>query len=225
MKKTNLSILLLFILSLTATSLSAQVPCAGFGYGMGFHKPFSHLERLQYSLDLTNAQVDKVYQIEKDYMDKFYMNRKDREKLKDLTGKFRNDFESVLTADQKVKWNDFHQNHPYAEKYKRPGRYPGDRPGTGMGLFNISFLQKDLGLSDDQVDKIYKISRNYMDRFYQDRNDGDKVRELRIKLNSEFDNILSPEQKIKWKDLRSRPPRFRDKPRKNWKQGHPFWSD
>jgi Spy/CpxP family protein refolding chaperone len=222
MKKLFFSLLSFLLLSLTASSLYAQG--MGGGYGMGMHKPFQHLERLQYAFDLTNAQVDKIYKIDKDYMDKFYQNRNDPDKIRELREKHFTDIESILTAEQKTKWNEFKKDRPMK------GRDDGFRPGfgshPGMGMFQPDFIQKDLGLTAEQADKIYKIRRDNMDKFYQNRNDGDKVRELRAKQDAEIETVLTTEQKAKWNELKQRPPEFRDKPGKGkWKQGHPCWDD
>ena len=208
MKKISFTMFSLMILSLSATSLMAQIP------GMGMHKPFQHLEMLQYSFELTNAQVDKIYKIEKDYMDKFYQNRKNPEKIRELREKINDDIKGLLTADQKTKWNDFMNNQPFNKKLKKGRNGFPVGPHFGIGLFHINFMQKELGLTDDQSDKIYKIHKDYMDKLYQDRNDGDKVRELRAKQKIGIESILTAEQKAKWNDFIIRPPRFRDK---RWK--------
>ena len=222
MKKIFFSIFTLIFMSLTAASLHAQ----GMGGwpGMGMHKPFQHLEMLQYTFDLTNAQVDKIYKIEKDYMDQFYQNRKDPEKNRELADKFHSEIEALLTAEQKIKWNDFRKNQPYKEKNKKNIKRPGAGPFMRMGMLHLHFLQKDLGLSDEQTDRIYKVHRDYLDKFYQNRNDGDKVRELRTKQNADIEKILTAEQKTKWNELKNKTHRYRDKSGKG-KPGHPYWAD
>ncbi len=226
MKKTIAPIFSFMILVMTASSLSAQGPFAGYGYGIGMHKPFHHLEMMQYTFDLTNAQVDKIYKIEKDYMDKFYQNRNNPGKIKELSDNLHTEFINLLTAEQITKWNDFQKNHPFKGKNKKGPNVPSNRPYIGMYLFHTTYLKKDLGLTDEQTDKIYKIHRDHLDKFYQNRNDYDKIRELRIKQNSEIESILTSEQKAKWKEFRNKPPRFRDK---NWKgkgkPGCPCWAD
>jgi len=231
MKKTLFIALSLMILSLTGSSLFAQgmgmggngFGGPGMGMGMGMHKPFQHLEMLQYQFDLTNAQVDKLYKIDKDYMDKFYQNRNDADKIKDLREKHRAEVESILTPEQKTKWNDFAKNHPMrGQGMKNKGMMNKDCPAFGLmgGMQgpHIGILQKDLGLSDEQVDKIYKIHRDNMDKFYQNRNDGDKVRELKTKQDAEIENVLTAEQKTKWNELKNNHPMYDKKPRNG--KGH-----
>ena len=238
MKKTLFIALSLMILSLTGSSLFAQGMGMGNGMGgkgcggmgMGMQKPFHHLEMLQYQLDLTNAQVDKLYKIDKDYMDKFYQNRNDADKTKDLRDKHRAEVESVLTPEQKVKWNDFIKNHPMNGKGKNDKgmmdkNCPAFGPMGGMNGPHLGMIQKDLGLSNEQVDKIYRIQRDNMDKFYQNRNDGDKVRELRTKQDAEIEKVLTPEQITKWNEFKKNPPMMYDKKPRDGKGHHMMGND
>ncbi len=228
MKKIFFTILSLMILSLSASSLYARGMGKGMGAGdcggpgMGMNRPFQHLEMLQDRLDLTNAQVDKIYKIDKEYMDKFYQNRKDDDKIKDLREKHLAEVESVFTAEQKVKWNDFKKDHPMNGKGMNRNKNQ-DRDcrafGKGGGMF-----QKDLGLSDEQIDKIHKIHRDNMDKFYQNRKDSDKLKELRTKQDAEIKNVLTAEQKTKWKELRKNRP-VHDKNRGDGKGHYMMWDD
>jgi len=224
MKKIFFTILTMTILSLSASSLSAQGMMGGYdGRGMGMHKPFQHLEMLQYMLDLTNAQVDKLYKIDKDYMDKFYQNRNDADKIKDLRNKHLGEIESILTPEQKVKWNEFKENHPMMKdgKHGKGMRNNGREcfgPMGGMPGDHFCILQKDLGLSNEQLDKIHKIHRDYMDKFYLNRNDGDSVRELRTKQNAEIDAVFTAEQKTRLGEIKKNYPMKNRKP--GYGRGH-----
>ncbi|PKL17278.1 MAG: hypothetical protein CVV49_11955 [Spirochaetae bacterium HGW-Spirochaetae-5] len=212
MKKTLFIAMALMILSLSATTLSARGMGKGMGYGgcdgpgsgFGMQKPFRHLEMLQYHFDLTNAQVDQIYKIDKDYMDKFHQNRKDADKIKDLREKHRSEIESILTPEQKVRWNEFSKNRPVKDRDYRRG--PGFGAMSGLPGMHIGFMQNELKLTDDQIDKIYKIRKDNMDKFYQARNDGDKVRDLRTKQDAEIKKVLSAEQLKKWEDFRNNQP-------------------
>lgn len=216
MKKIIFTAFTLMVISLTSSGLFAQGMGmgggCGMGMGMGMHKPFQHLEMLQYTFDLTNAQVDKIYKIDKDYMDKFHQNRNNPDKIRDLREKHDTEIESVLTAEQKVKWNDFRKNHPMRGKGKNYKDCPGFGQQDGAGPGRLDMIQKDLGLSNEQADKIYKIHRDYMDKFYQNRHDGDKVRELRAKQDTEIENILTAEQKTKWNEFKKNHPKKGQRP-------------
>ena len=65
-------------------------------------------------------------------------------------------------------------------------------------------MQKDLGLSNEQSDKIFKIRKDYMDKFYQNRRDDGKIKELHEKQMSEIQNVLTPQQKAKLDDLKKK---------------------
>ncbi len=210
MKKTLFITMALMILSLSAISLSARGMGKGMGdggcggQGMGMQKPFKHLEMLQYHFDLTNAQVDKIYKIDKDYMDKFHQNRNDADKIKDLREKHRSEIESILTPEQKVKWNEFAKNRPVKNSDNKRGSAFGAM--SGMPGIHMGFMQKDLKLTDEQIDKIYKIHKDNMDQLYQVRNDGDKVRELRVKQDAVIKKILTAEQFTKWEEFKKYQP-------------------
>jgi len=228
MKKTLFITMALMILSLSATTLFARGMGKGMGDGgcggpgMGMQKPFQHLEMLQYHFDLTNAQVDKIYKIDKEYMDKFHQNRNDADKIKDLREKHRGEIESVLTTEQKTKWNEFAKNRPVKNRDNKRGH--GFGATSGMPGFGIGFMQKDLKLTDEQIDKIYKIHKDNMDKFYQARSDGDKVRELRVKQDAEIEKVLTAEQLTKWKEFRKNPP-CDGKPGKGKSHRGMMWDD
>jgi Spy/CpxP family protein refolding chaperone len=71
---------------------------------------------------------------------------------------------------------------------------------------HMGFMQQDLKLTDDQTDKIHKIRKDNMDKFYQARNDGDKVRELRVKQDAEIEKVLTAEQKAKLEEFKKNHP-------------------
>jgi Spy/CpxP family protein refolding chaperone len=231
-KKTLFITMALMILSLSATTLSARGNgkeirdgrCGG--PGMSIQKPFRHLEMLQYHFDLTNAQVDKIYKIDKDYMDKFHQNRNDADKIKNLREEHRGEIENILTPEQKVRWNEFAKNRPVKKRdNKRDNkRDRGFGAMSGLPGMHIGFMQRDLKLSDDQIDKIYKIRKDNMDKFYQARNDGDKVRELSTRQDAEVEKVLTAEQLKKWKEFKSNQP-CDGKPGKGRGQRGMIWDD
>ena len=71
-------------------------------------------------------------------------------------------------------------------------------------FMHLNKMQEKLGLTNDQVDKMYKIYKDYMDRFYQNRNNPDKIKELRDQCRGEIVNVLTPEQKAKWEEMKKR---------------------
>ena len=81
-------------------------------------------------------------------------------------------------------------------------------PGMGMGqpFHHLDRMQYFLGLSDEQVDKIYKIDRDYQDRYYQNRKNHDAVQKLREEHSKAILNVLTKEQKQKWEDFKKNRP-------------------
>jgi Spy/CpxP family protein refolding chaperone len=200
MKKIVFIALSLTILSLAALPLSAEKKGKGdgeCGYGMGVHKPFMHFNKIQEKLGLTNDQVDKMYKIHKDYMEKIYQNRNNADKIKELRDKCRGEMASVLTPEQKAKWDNFAKDKKVK---KNKGKDKKNKKG-GHG-HHIGMMQNKLGLSNEQSDKIFKIHKDYMDKFYQNRNDENKIKELHAKQISEIHNVLTPEQKAKCEEMK-----------------------
>jgi len=81
-------------------------------------------------------------------------------------------------------------------------------PGVGMGqpFHHIDRMQYFLGLSDEQADKIYKIDREYQDKYYQNRKNYDAVQKLREEHSKAILNVLTKEQKEKWEDFKKNRP-------------------
>lgn len=81
-------------------------------------------------------------------------------------------------------------------------------PGMGMGqpFHHLERMQYFLGLSDEQVDKIYKIDREYQDKYYQNRKNHDAVQKLREDHSKAILNVLTKEQKQKWEDFKKNRP-------------------
>ncbi len=113
MKKTLAVITLLSVLAIPASSVFARGGGCGSCVNSGnkISQPFRHLDRMQYILGLTDAQVDKIYNIHKEYRDKIYKNRKNSDKVQSLRDEQRNAVEKVLTKEQKMKWDEFKKNH------------------------------------------------------------------------------------------------------------------
>ena len=204
MKKTIFISLSLVIMSLAVLPLFAEKKGKENGNGAGMRKPFMHFNMMQDKLGLTNDQVDKMYKIEKDYMDKFYQNRNNPDKIEELRNKRSEEIKSVFTPEQNVKWNNFIKDR---EKGGKDGKKAAQGPQKGVHGCRMEMMQKKLGLSDEQSDKIFAIHKDYMDKFYQNRNNDDKIKELHAKFAGEIENVLTPEQKTKWDELKKNRPK------------------
>ena len=98
----------------------------GRGPGPGRHAPglgqVIQLNRMQKFLKLTDQQVEKIYSINKAYLEKYYNNRKSDDKLKELSAAHKKAIEAELTAEQ------------LKQLKERPRRGKGRRgPGPGFG--------------------------------------------------------------------------------------------
>jgi len=217
MKKIVFIALSLTILSLAALPLSAQIwQDDGNGKGdhkkMGMHKPFMNFNKMQEKLGLTDNQVDKMYKIHKDYMDKFYQNKDNPDKIKELREQCREEMKNVLTPEQKAKMDNFAKDkmkkgNDKDKKDKKKGKYANHGPKKG----GHGHFMDSLGLSKEQSDKMFKIHKDYMDKFYQNRKDENKIKELHKQQMSEIQNVLTPEQKAKWEEMKKNRPKKGDK--------------
>lgn len=91
------------------------------------------------------------------------------------------------------------------------------RGGCGMGgqgFGGNSYMQQELGLTDAQQDKIFKISQEYRQKFYDNRKDYVKVAELRAEKVKAIDAVLTKEQKEKFATMHQNGNSKRKGPRK-----------
>ena len=104
---------------------------------------------------------------------------------------------------------------PYRDgKGYKEGRGYG-RHHRGIGRLN--FLQKELGLSDYQAEKIHTIHKDFSDRFFENRNNPDRLEELRNERHEAVKKVLTEEQAKKLDELREK----REERRKH-KRGHGY---
>jgi Spy/CpxP family protein refolding chaperone len=84
--------------------------------------------------------------------------------------------------------------------------YARGRGGCGMGgegFGGNSYMQQELALTDAQHDKIFKISQEYRQKFYDNRKDNVKLAELRAERIKAIDAVLTKEQKDKFASLQN----------------------
>ena len=180
----------LTMLSLAVLPLSAQRgghPGNGHGNMFGMDNSFMHFNMMQEKCGLTDAQVDKMYNIHKDYVDKFHQNRNNPDKMKELREKCSEEMDKVLTPEQKAKKENFGKDKIKDKKHDKPAK-KGVHDGHGI-------MHDSLGLTNEQHDKIFKINKEYMDKFYQNRKNEKMIKEFRDKHHSEIMNVLTPAQR------------------------------
>jgi Spy/CpxP family protein refolding chaperone len=73
-------------------------------------------------------------------------------------------------------------------------------------------MQKELNLTTEQQDKIFKISQDFRQKAYDNRNDTVKVAEIRVERLKAIIAVLTPEQKEKFNTLHQN---RQDKPNRN----------
>jgi len=106
--------------------------CGGFGAGMG--QSFHHIDRMQYFLNLSDAQVDKIYKVDSEYRDKYYQNRKNYDTIQKLREEHKKAILNILTKEQKEKWDSFikeRDERVNQNRYERDNRQRGNRRGYG----------------------------------------------------------------------------------------------
>jgi len=79
----------------------------------------------------------------------------------------------------------------------RGGYHHGDGYHHGYGQGNIEHQKKNLNLSDKQVEKIIKIDSEYRTKYYKNRENFDKIEQLRIEHRKEFQSVLTDTQRKK----------------------------
>jgi Spy/CpxP family protein refolding chaperone len=82
-----------------------------------------------------------------------------------------------------------------------------DGPGFGyhMGsIHHLEFMQKELGLSDQQLKDVFDITQKYRQKYFDNRGNVDKTLELRLEERKEIKKVLSAEQQKKFDDLTMR---------------------
>ena len=102
-----------------------------------------------------------------------------------------------------------------------PGRYNepcyncgyGQAKGGGFyGIGYLEFLKEEIGVTDEQIQKIIKIDSEYRAKFFDNRKDINKLDELRIEHRKEVEKVLTADQKKKLDEYNN----------KNWERRREF---
>ena len=78
----------------------------------------------------------------------------------------------------------------------------GGGPG-GAGYGKHSVMKKELGLTEKQEQQMFDIGTKYRQKFFDSRNDPDKIKALREEKRKEMDSVLTKEQLEKLKKFQS----------------------
>jgi Spy/CpxP family protein refolding chaperone len=212
MKKSSLFILLI-ILSLSIVSCRKDRNDDGYywghGFGMGYGAGcFDERSDMMGQLGLQGADADKIVSIDEKYRKMYFDNRGNYDKINSLRMKHREEIESILGPVQKKKFDDIYSKrwgawgHGYGRRHM--GNYYGHGYGMGFGsgCWNSRESMTDyLKLTPDQSDKILEIDKNYSELYYRNRDDFNKIDDLRVKHRKEIEKVLTPEQREKFSQV------------------------
>ncbi len=115
---------------------------AGFYCSNYFHikrQPFKHLDRLQFILGLSEKQVKKVYNLHKEFLDRYFNNRRNSVALAKIRVEHEKKFKALLTPNQKKRWENFKKSHGKRRHGKHNSGELHNKKGQGAGikLYNL----------------------------------------------------------------------------------------
>ena len=135
-KALNIAIVGLVISIVSMASLDAYGgPGRGFrkGPGMGGHFGFiHHLNRMQFTLGLSDRQVTKIFNIHQEYQKKMFENRRNLVLIEKLATQHYQAVRNVLTKEQQTRFDEMRnfRRGPCMRQGRR-GRFQGDGPRRG----------------------------------------------------------------------------------------------
>lgn len=210
MKKVILFITILFIVSLGFACGRNNGARDGYywghGFGMGYGAGcYEDRNYMMNDLNLTNDQADKIADIDAKYRKLYYENRGDFDKIDSLRREHQAAIDKVLTDDQKSRYDSTYNNKwgGWGRGYGR--RHMGDYYGHGYGMGygagcyqNRGYMMNDLGLTEDQANKIGDIDEKYRNLYDKNRDHYDKIDELRREHRNAINDVLNSEQRDKY---------------------------
>ncbi len=81
-----------------------------------------------------------------------------------------------------------------------PG-YNKHHKGPGHSYRRLDRLKVELGLTDDQVKKLFDIHQKYERKFFENRTNVDRILELRAEKHKEMKKIMTAEQQKKFDEM------------------------
>ena len=85
--------------------------------------------------------------------------------------------------------------------------YSGDKgfgPGYGHGFRHLEFMKTELGLTDKQVKQIFDIGTQYREKYFENRNNPDKINELRTEHKKAVEAVFTKEQAEKFNTIKNK---------------------
>jgi Spy/CpxP family protein refolding chaperone len=93
----------------------------------------------------------------------------------------------------------------YSQGYGRggrrgPGHGPGFHGGCGMGKYVM--MKEELGLTEKQVEKIFRIDTTYREKYFKNRTNRTKIMEIRVEHRKAIESVLTKKQKEKFNSFK-----------------------
>jgi len=87
------------------------------------------------------------------------------------------------------------------EKYAERGRgFHGQ--GICRPFGHLDRLQYRLGLTDEQVEKIFRIDQEYREKYFKNRKSFEAVENLRLEREKAVEDVLTDKQKERYREFR-----------------------
>lgn len=197
----------LVLLSVQAAGQEGKRPRAG---GFNNAARLVQNESVQKELKLSDEQVEKAKKVATDVLDKF---KDDFSKLKGASAEERAESNKKVSDEALKSLGDVLK----ADQTKRLKQIELQQRGIGD-----PFVQKDLKLSDEQKDKVKKISEDVAEKRREIFKDAkgdfkgamEKMTALNKETNEKYQGVLSDEQKKQWKELTGDPFEVKFEPRR-----------
>lgn len=178
----------------------------GHGFGMGYGAGcYEDRDYMMNDLSLANDQANKIADIDASYRKLYYENQSDFDKIDTLRKEHQKAIDNVLNDDQKSKYASTYNSRwgGWGKGYGR--RHMGDFYGHGYGMGfgagcyeNRDYMLNNLGLTDDQANKIANIDSKYRNLYAENRDNFNKIDELGREHRNAINSVLTLEQRDKY---------------------------
>ncbi len=180
------------ISALLVASLAIQ---ADAGEKSGKHKKFMsefrYLNQMQEKLGLSDEQVEKIFMVNTGFRTKKFSSRNTPGAFDTLHDEQRSAMEKILNQDQQKKFE--------AMKKEKEGHKKADKRDPQK---RYMFLKNEIDLTEEQIEKIFKVKMSYREKMFKVRKDRDAIKTFAKGMRDEIKTILTDEQKMKIKKIR-----------------------
>ena len=185
-----------------AMLMSSALFAQGRKHG-GPHRGEHNADKMKSALNLSDEQYTKVKSINEKYAVKFSEFRKDtvarkhnRDAMKSLRTERENEISSVLTPDQKTKWNAHREEQKRKHTEKRRDHEA-----------RVKAMKAELALTPEQEAKLKASNEKFGGKLKgwhdaQRKENHGEIQKLKTEHEAEVKSILTPDQFEKWKIMR-----------------------